>query len=348
MAATKSTDMMDVLMSQDIIFDKIFPLLDMKDIFQLRATNKKHHDMVMEYFKGQKKVVIDGAALMNFKPKEGCPRPINIMAASTGKVTHLEIQMPTDGAKRVKGPRYESLKEFTVRRDKEEAERKRKADKYWLEPSDIYNFLEINPCLETLVLTNLGSRTIDRELLVNLQMNCPNLKRLEIHDCFGWPNSLNLMDIEDKNFPAVTHFVVENSVIPDGLLCVMISKMPELKELVLANLKYATDKVVFTLAEWNQLLRHLSVQCCYGITDSGLQIALEYLPQLKKLTLAPVPTAKGAKITAANASPYPKGKQPYTDQVVDIIRAHGVEVKTCIGNPEAEGPEGYTSDESDD
>ena len=77
--------------------------------------------------------------------------------------------------------------------------------------TDIYQFLEGNEGLEALILTNLGPRTIDRELLVNLQKDCPNLKRLEIRDGFGWPDRLNLLAIEDKgghrcNSSALTHY----------------------------------------------------------------------------------------------------------------------------------------------
>ena len=85
--ATNPSDMMDVLSLQDIVFDKIFPLLSMKDIFQLRAVSKKYNSRVAEYFQTQTKVVIDESALKDFRPKADCVRPINLMAANTGKAS---------------------------------------------------------------------------------------------------------------------------------------------------------------------------------------------------------------------------------------------------------------------
>lgn len=366
MATKTKTDMIDVLSLQDIIYDRIFPLLDMRDIFRLRGASRAYRKMVTEYFQGQKHLVIDEVTLLQYKPKKDCLRPINVMAANTGKVTRLEIRMePSDKSNKKRGPQWLSISDHNKKVDAKQEEKKRKLDKYWLQPKDIYKLLEANPCLETLVLTNLGPRVIDGQLLVNLQRDCPNLKRLELRGCFGWPQSLNLLDLEGKTFPRITHFVVENTVISDGCLCVLLSKMTALDELELANLKLATDRVAFTLAEWTHNLRYLSIQCCYDITDTGLQVAFEYLSNLKKISISPEPVAKSAATvsrgrgrgrgvrgrgaTAGGSSgDVDAGKRPYTQKILDVITSHGVEVEVGPGNPEVEIPGGYTSDSSDD
>lgn len=283
----------DVLNWPDVIFTSILPLLTWKDLFNLRAASKDYYRLVQAYISEKTKFVLNDNTLRQCKSKDGCPlTSLKAIAQNMGGLTRLEVRLSLTDKQPKQGAGTDNRQEKPTNNN-------------WLKPSDLYTLMEHNPNLETLVLANLNENNVDSKLLINMAKYCKKIKRLEIIGAKGWPDRLTFNDgnwggrlDETSNWSQFEYFRVEDSSdFSNGTLASLLAMMKNLEEAHFINMIDLNDRVLFTLAGQCSKLRSLVMQDCFKITDVGLQMAYEYLPTLKVLTVtqrpseAPQPTA---------------------------------------------------------
>ena len=121
-------------------------------------------------------------------------------------------------------------------------------------------------------------RSIKFELLLEMALNCVNLKRLDLSGLTQLVND-ELVETIARNATRLTWLDVKACThVTDKSICLIATKCPLLEGLVLAGINSLTDKTIFTIANHLQAsLREIYLSGCSKISDAALRYLTDML-----------------------------------------------------------------------